>query len=75
MLKFIKKGKKDDPVVIVGMACRVPKARNVEQYWDNLVNGVDAISKVRKKKKEKKIRRKKKIPRQETLGSIEFKRI
>jgi Beta-ketoacyl synthase, N-terminal domain len=35
-----------EPIVIVGMACRVPKARNVDQFWDNLVNGVDAVTKV-----------------------------
>jgi len=37
---------KPDPIAVVGMACRVPKAKNVDQFWDNLINGVDAITKV-----------------------------
>jgi len=40
-----------EPVAIVGMACRVPKAKNITIFWDNLVNGVDAISKVKEKNK------------------------
>jgi acyl transferase domain-containing protein len=31
-------------VAIVGMACIFPGARNLRQYWANLVNGVDAVS-------------------------------
>src|SRR6185437_13819064 len=30
-------------IAIVGMACVFPGARNLHQYWANLVNGVDAI--------------------------------
>ena len=30
-------------IAIVGMACVWPGARNLGQYWSNLVNGVDAI--------------------------------
>ncbi|MFP5263128.1 MAG: beta-ketoacyl synthase N-terminal-like domain-containing protein, partial [Blastocatellia bacterium] len=33
-----------DDVAIIGMALRVPGARNVEQFWDNLRNGVESIS-------------------------------
>lgn len=36
-----------EPIAIVGMACRVPQAKNVNQFWNNLVNGVDSITKVR----------------------------
>ena len=31
-------------VAVIGFACRVPGARNAEQFWDNLVNGVESIS-------------------------------
>lgn len=34
------------PIAIVGMACRVPKARNVGEFWSNLDSGVDAISQI-----------------------------
>lgn len=32
-----------DEVVIVGMAARLPGAESVEQFWDNLRNGVESI--------------------------------
>jgi acyl transferase domain-containing protein len=34
---------KDKDVAVVGMACVFPGAANLEQYWSNLVNGVDAV--------------------------------
>jgi len=33
----------DKDIAIVGMACVFPKATNVQQFWSNLVNGVDAV--------------------------------
>jgi acyl transferase domain-containing protein/phosphopantetheinyl transferase len=33
----------DKDVAVVGMSCIFPRAANLEQYWSNLVNGVDAI--------------------------------
>ncbi|MCO6437631.1 MAG: polyketide synthase dehydratase domain-containing protein [Phycisphaerae bacterium] len=33
-------------VAIVGMACTFPKARNVRAFWNNIVQGVDAIAEV-----------------------------
>ena len=35
---------KQEPLAIVGMACLFPRADNVEAYWANLKNGVDAIT-------------------------------
>ncbi len=35
-----------EPVAIVGMDVLLPRAGSLEDYWDNLVNGVDAISDV-----------------------------
>jgi phthiocerol/phenolphthiocerol synthesis type-I polyketide synthase E len=32
-----------EPVAIIGMACRVPGAGNVAQFWKNLVEGVESI--------------------------------
>jgi len=34
----------DECVAIIGIACRFPGARNVEEYWNNLVQGVESIS-------------------------------
>src|SRR5438105_13416246 len=31
-------------IAIVGMAGRFPKAKNIEQFWNNLRQGVEAIS-------------------------------
>ncbi len=35
-------GNKD--VAIIGMSCRFPGANNLEEFWDNLCNGVESIS-------------------------------
>ncbi len=32
-----------EPIAIVGMACRLPGASSVDEYWELLRNGVDAI--------------------------------
>src|SRR3954470_21750554 len=34
----------EDAIAIIGMGGRFPKARNVEQFWHHLRNGVEAIS-------------------------------
>jgi len=34
----------DHGIAIIGLAGRFPKARNVEQFWRNLCDGVEAIS-------------------------------
>jgi len=32
-----------EPIAIIGMACRVPGAADEQQFWRNLVDGVDSI--------------------------------
>jgi acyl transferase domain-containing protein/phosphopantetheinyl transferase len=34
---------KEKDVALVGMSCIFPKARDLKQYWSNLVNAVDAV--------------------------------
>lgn len=31
------------PIAIVGMACRLPGADNLDQYWQMLINGRSAV--------------------------------
>lgn len=37
-------------VAIVGMACSYPGARNKEEFWNNIVQGVDAVTEVSPKR-------------------------
>ncbi|MGW1433157.1 type I polyketide synthase [Streptomyces sp. NPDC002431] len=34
------------PVAVIGMACRFPKAGNADEFWRNLVEGRDAVTRV-----------------------------
>ena len=36
--------KQTDAVAVIGMAGRFPGARNVEEFWANLREGVESIS-------------------------------
>lgn len=31
-------------IAVIGMACRFPGAKNTDEYWNNLVNGIESIS-------------------------------
>ncbi|MEA5552713.1 SDR family oxidoreductase [Anabaena cylindrica UHCC 0172] len=31
-------------IAVIGLSCRVPGAKNVNQFWDNLANGVESIT-------------------------------
>lgn len=33
-----------DAIAVIGMSCRFPGARNIDEFWDNLKNGVESIS-------------------------------
>lgn len=37
-------------IAIVGIACRFPKAKNKKVFWENLVNGIDAVDIVPKER-------------------------
>ncbi len=32
-----------EPIAIIGLACRLPGAGTVDQFWQNLVNGVESV--------------------------------
>jgi acyl transferase domain-containing protein/acyl-CoA synthetase (AMP-forming)/AMP-acid ligase II/acyl carrier protein len=38
----------DEPIAIIGMACRFPGAENLEEYWELLCAGTDAVTRVPK---------------------------
>jgi 3-oxoacyl-(acyl-carrier-protein) synthase len=35
-----------DQIAVIGVACRLPGARNYREYWDNLVYGVNSIREI-----------------------------
>jgi polyketide synthase PksN len=34
----------NEPIAIIGMAGIFPKAENIHQYWDNILQAVDCIT-------------------------------
>lgn len=34
---------KNDKIAVIGMACRLPGAKNLNEYWNNLIEGKDTI--------------------------------
>ena len=43
----VKQAVRED-VAIIGMSCRFPGARDVNEFWDNLLNSVDAVCEIPK---------------------------
>jgi acyl transferase domain-containing protein/NAD(P)H-dependent flavin oxidoreductase YrpB (nitropropane dioxygenase family)/NAD(P)-dependent dehydrogenase (short-subunit alcohol dehydrogenase family) len=43
-----KPGKRPQDVAIIGMSCLFPQANNLESYWTNILNKVDAIEEIPK---------------------------
>ncbi len=37
-------GKQKNSIAVIGMACRFPGAKNLEEFWSNLISGKDSIS-------------------------------
>lgn len=35
-----------EPIAIVGMSCRFPGAQDVDEFWNNLLNGVDSVREI-----------------------------
>ncbi|MDZ7335182.1 MAG: amino acid adenylation domain-containing protein [candidate division KSB1 bacterium] len=42
--------KQSEPIAIIGLGCRFPGAKNPHQFWELLINGVDAITEVPKER-------------------------
>lgn len=45
---FKKRNAAEEGIAVIGVAGRYPKADNMEEFWDNLMNGVDCIEKIPK---------------------------
>ncbi|MCC8305033.1 SDR family NAD(P)-dependent oxidoreductase [Bacillus sp. ICE1] len=41
MLKELKAASSNEDIAIIGISCRLPKANNTDEYWQNLMNGED----------------------------------
>lgn len=38
--------KVNQDIAIIGMACRFPNAENYQQYWENLIQGINSVTKI-----------------------------
>lgn len=45
-MKFSSSPSGQEPIAIIGMACRFPGARNYEEYWQNLDQGLSSITEI-----------------------------
>jgi acyl transferase domain-containing protein len=45
-IESLKQQKKDDTIAIIGMECRFPGAENIDEFWNVLSNGIDAITEI-----------------------------
>ncbi|WP_054749639.1 beta-ketoacyl synthase N-terminal-like domain-containing protein [Ruminiclostridium josui] len=45
MLKELYENQEDNnkDIAVIGMDCRLPKANNINEFWDNLLSGIDCI--------------------------------
>jgi amino acid adenylation domain-containing protein len=43
VVRSVRSGKMNE-IAVVGMACRLPGAKNVDEYWQNLLDGKETIS-------------------------------
>lgn len=41
---FFSQKLKMDEVVIAGISGRLPESNNLEEFWENLINGVDMVT-------------------------------
>ncbi len=39
-------GRRETDIAVIGLACRFPGAVNADQFWGNLVSGVDSVSRL-----------------------------
>lgn len=44
MFLFFSQKLKMDEVVIAGISGRLPESNNLEEFWENLINGVDMVT-------------------------------
>ena len=54
MLKelYENQGDNNKDIAVIGMDCRLPKANNANEFWDNLINGIDCIGDIPENRRE-----------------------
>ena len=40
----------DKSIAIIGVSCRFPRAKNLDEFWNLLINGIDAVEEIPKKR-------------------------
>ncbi len=35
-----------EPIAVIGMSCRFPGAQNIDQFWENILGGVDSVGEI-----------------------------
>ena len=43
---LLKSSHQESAIAIVGMSCRLPGAKNIKEFWENLINGTDVSKKI-----------------------------
>ncbi|WP_434151550.1 SDR family NAD(P)-dependent oxidoreductase [Methylocaldum gracile subsp. desertum] len=44
--RFSQGQRRTKEIAVVGMACRLPKARNYDEFWENLIGGKSAVTEI-----------------------------
>ncbi len=45
ILKELNRKKEVNDIAVIGIACKFPGSKNIKEFWDNLINGINSISK------------------------------
>ena len=45
-LNLLRKNEINAPVAIIGLSCRFPQANNINEFWNLLSNGIDAVKEI-----------------------------
>jgi acyl transferase domain-containing protein/acyl carrier protein len=43
-IELVSTSEQPEAIAIIGMSCRFPGARNLDEFWQNLANGVESVS-------------------------------
>ncbi len=52
LLKKEENKKRNKDIAVVGISCRLPSANNIDEFWRNIINRIDCISRIPKTREE-----------------------